>query len=220
MDLLGYEEEEEQKSRDHGQAESQIQLCWRPNYWGPSGSKSGGKESRWVSSCLQEQYEEHSCKPSLCEEGQWETHQTPLWIQSKKVVCRKWDLAWITTGQHKKLWEAKTTSLLQGYKVTKTTLETSKSRMCINHIIRKKDFTCLTLSLDYFFCCSGIFTELIFYLLWSLPFFKNEHFLLYCYACLGVMGQTYRKMKGRIQKWKKGGKPGFLVENTVQIKVS
>lgn len=34
--------------------------------------------------------------------------------------------------------------------------------MCINHTRRKKDCTCLTLSLDYFFCCSGIFTELNF----------------------------------------------------------
>lgn len=80
-------------------------------------------------------------------------------------MCRKWDLGRITKGEHKKLREAKTVSPLQGYKVTKTTLEMSKNRMCINHIIRKKDFTCLTLSLDYFFCCSGIFTELIFYLL-------------------------------------------------------
>lgn len=51
-------------------------------------------------------------------------------------------------------------ALLYGLMVAKTALKMSKNRMCVNRTRKKKDCTCLTLSLD-----SGVLTELIFYLL-------------------------------------------------------
>lgn len=143
------------------------------------------------------------------------------WLQCKKDVYRKWKLGQITKAEYKKLTEAKKKSPLQGYKVTKTTLEMSKNRMCMSHTRRKKDCICLTLSLDYFFCCSGIFTELIFLPPHIPALFKKRN--ISCHITMLVWEQwdrpaeQWKGKKKNSEMAKRVRKPGFLIENHVVI---
>lgn len=152
--------------RYHRQAESRIQPRWRPLAEVPQeanlGKRNWGCWQLLAGTARRAQLQTIPVRGRVAIDPPADSR--PLcWLQCKKDVYRKWKLGRITKAEYKKLTEAKKKSPLQGYKVTKTTLEMSKNRMCMSHTRRKKDCTCLTLSLDYFFCCSGIFTELIFF---------------------------------------------------------